>query len=545
MSPLTSEEMLKKLLVARGLKTASEQTKFLNPDYDNLYDPLTLPDIEPALGRIKLAQKNGEKVCIYGDYDVDGLTATALLLDAFKSFSIDTISYIPDRFSDGYGLSMKGVKAIAGQGVGLIITVDCGSKSHDEIKMANSLGVDVIVTDHHSPGEMLPKCVAVINPKRKDSQYPFNDLAGVGVAFKLVQALQTKLEGLELGQEKWLLDLVALGTTCDIVSITDENRVLVKWGLEVARKSRRPAFGALSSVSGTEKSEIDTETFGFRFGPRLNAAGRLLTAQKGLDLLTTDNALKAMAYAAELDTMNSERRGEQARIFEDASSEAQSSKDQVLVLSGKDWSQGIVGIVASKIVERFKKPAFILQNLGKETKGSARSFGDFHLAEALEELSDLTLKGGGHAMAAGVTLKSSDAGAFRKKINQYYQGLGLKNQSRFLEAKPEITLEDLSSVSEELVKVLSKLEPFGSGNPKPVFESKLEVVEARAVGTEGVHLKALLSDEKGNQIDAIGFGLARDFDFALNSATVKYRVGLNTFNKNTKVQLELLQITPL
>ncbi len=544
MSLLTVEEILNKLLVSRGFKTSVKQKKYLNPDYHNLYDPLKLPDMAQAVDRIKLAKDGNEKVCIYGDYDVDGLTATALLLDAFSNFEIDATSYIPDRFNEGYGLSMEGVHTIAAKGTKLIITVDCGSRSHEEIKKATSLGMDVIVTDHHNLGNTLPECTAVVNPKRKDSKYPFNDLAGVGVAFKLVQALQKELNGMASGQEKWLLDFVALGTTCDIVSMTDENRILVKWGLEVSRKSRRPAYGALSSVSRSKKTEIDTETFGFRFGPRLNAAGRLRTAQRGLGLLTTDNTVESMSLAAELDTLNSERRSKQAKIFEAVVKKAQNSDDAVLVLSSKDWSQGVVGIVASKTVERFNKPAFIFQNLGEESKGSARSFGDFHLADALEELSDLIIRGGGHDMAAGVTLKSNKLGVFRKKINEYYNSLKLKDQSKLLIIKAELSLDDLSNVNENLVRALAKMEPFGPGNQKPVFESKLSVVEARAVGTDGTHLKAVLSDVNGIQIDAIGFGLARDFDFAAMGVKVKYRVGLNTFNNHTKVQLELLQINP-
>ncbi len=544
MSQLTAERILKKLLVARGFKTLAEQEKYLNPDYSQLHNPAQLPDIAQAASRIKLAKDAQEKVCIYGDYDVDGLTATALLLDALADFGINAFSYIPDRFSEGYGLSLEGMHSIAAKGAKLIITVDCGSGSHEEVKQAASLGMDVIITDHHVPGDSLPRCVAVINPKRKDSKYPFSDLAGVGVAFKLVQALQKELGGVPLGQEKWLLDLVALGTTCDVVSLTDENRILVKWGIEVSRKSKRPAYGALSSVSGSQKTAIDTETFGFRFGPRLNAAGRLQTAQKGLDLLTTDSAVEAMHLATELDTLNSERRSQQAKIFEAAVEQAQNCTDAVLVLSGKDWSQGVVGIVASKALERFKKPAFILQNLGEETKGSARSFGDFHLAHALEELSSLTIKGGGHAMAAGVTLKSTNVEVFRKTINEYYRSLKLKNQSKFLETKTQLKLGNLADVNEDLVEQLGKMEPFGSGNEKPVFESKLLVVEARAIGADGTHLKAVLADDEGNQLDAIGFNLSRDFDFATSRVAVKYRVGLNTFNNRTKVQLELLQIKP-
>lgn len=537
------KKILEKLLVSRGLVSKVEREKFLGPNYSELLDPMQLPDMKAAVSRIKQANQNNEKVCIYGDYDVDGLTATTLLLDAFQKFDIKTISYIPDRFTEGYGLSEAGVKHIADAGAKLIITVDCGSKSIVEIAKATELGVDVIVTDHHTLGDTLPKCVAVVNPKRTDSKYRFKELAGVGVAFKLVQALQTEIEGLDEGQEKWLLDLVALGTTCDVVSMTDENRILVKWGIEVSKKSKRLAFGALTSVSGSEKTEIDTETFGFRFGPRLNAAGRLESAQKSLDLLTSKNSEETMRLASELDLLNTERRSEQTKIFQEVATKAEVSDDDVLVLAGKEWSQGVVGIVAAKTVERFKKPTFVLQTLGQTTKGSARSFGDFHLACALEELSGVIISGGGHSMAAGVTLDTNKVGEFRRKINAYYRKLNLKNQRHLLDTKEDVVLENLSDVNSELVEELSMMEPFGLDNRKPIFKSRLTVVKARTVGADASHLKIVLSDSNGTQIDGIGFGLAKEFDFASVEVDVKYRIGLNTFNNRTSIQLELVEIT--
>jgi len=542
-SSILPEKILKKLLISRGFTNEARRKEFLNPDYTDLFNSADLPDMKAAVSRIKQAKRNNEKICIYGDYDVDGLTATTLLLDAFHKFGIETTSYIPNRFTEGYGLSDTGVQHLADAGVKLIITVDCGSKSVAEIDKASELGVDVIVTDHHTLGEVLPKCIALVNPKRKDSKYQFKELAGVGVAFKLVQALQTRMEGLEDGQEKWLLDLVALGTTCDIVSMTSENRVLVKWGIEVSRKSKRLAFGALSSVSGNEKTEINTETFGFRFGPRLNVAGRLESAQKSLDLLTSKNPEDAMRLASELDLLNTERRSEQTRIFNEVIVEAEASDDGVLVLAGEDWSQGVVGIVAAKTVERFKKPTFILQTIGETTKGSARSFGDFHLAQALEELTGIIIGGGGHSMAAGVTLETNRVDEFRRKINSYYKKLDLKNQACLLNTKIDMVLDNLSDVNSELVEKLSTMEPFGLDNQKPVFKSKLTMVKARAVGTDATHLKAVLSDSDGVEIDAIGFGLAKEFDFTSAEVDVKYRIGLNTFNNQTSVQLELVEIT--
>lgn len=545
MSSPNEEEIFESILVKRGLTDKKEREKFLNPDYNQLHDPFSLPDMSAAVKRLIKAKKNKETVCIYGDYDVDGLTATTLLIDAFEDFGINSQSYIPNRFTEGYGMSFEGVKAIAKTGAKLIVTVDCGSKSLDEIKLANKLGLDVVVTDHHTLGDELPDALAVVNPKRVDSKYPFSDLAGVGVAFKLVQALQTKLEGLEKGQEKWLLDLVAMGTTCDVVSLTDENRTIVHWGIEVAKKGRRPAFISLSKVSSSELGDIDTTTFGYRFGPRLNAAGRLETAQTGLDLLVSDDPQDADALAHELDIQNTERRAIQARIYHEAEAMAEKSDDKVLVLASKEWSHGVVGIVASKIVEEFKKPTFIIQILGDEAKGSARSIGEFNLAEALTATSAHTLKAGGHAMAAGVTLRAADVDKFRESINEHYSSLELKEQSDLNGVNEDVELSSLEGLNERLVKLLSQLEPYGAGNNKPVFKARLNVLDYRLVGGDKKHVKLTLGDDNGANVDAIGFNMAKGLPESSKVIDALFNIELNTFRNETKVQLNLLQASPV
>ena len=289
--------LLEAVLSSRGL-TGGKRQSFLHPDYMlTKHDPFLLPDMDKAVKRLVAAQKKHERVVIYGDYDIDGLTATSVLLDAFASFGIKTRAFIPNRFVEGYGLSMKAIETLANEGAQLIVTVDCGSLSHKEIDRANALGVDVIVTDHHSVAETMPAAIATINPKRTDHAYPFIDLAGVGVAFKLVQALQTKLEGLPVGHEKWLLDLVALGTVCDVVELQDENRSNVYWGLDVMKKTRRPGIKLLMAVSRVEPDALNARSLGFALGPRLNAAGRLETAQIALDLLTSTDRTAALELA--------------------------------------------------------------------------------------------------------------------------------------------------------------------------------------------------------------------------------------------------------
>lgn len=537
------DSIINQILLSRGYKTKIQIDQFLNPDYKKLCDPYLLPDITPAVDRLVQAKNNNEIVCIYGDYDVDGLTSTALLADAFKSFGIKTINYIPDRFVEGYGVSREGLETIKNKGISLVITVDCGSKSIDEIKFAASLGIDFIVTDHHSLSDKIPQCVAVINPKRDDSRYPFKELAGVGVAFKLVQALQKRTEGLAQGQEKWLLDLVALGTTADIVTLTDENRVLVKWGIEVAKVSRRPAFKALSEVSAMAQDTIDSEIFGYRFGPRLNASGRLDTAQLSLNLLSTKSIDEAREVAAQLDDLNNQRRHQQQVIQNAAREQAKFSKDEVLVLSDKEWSHGIVGIVASKIKEEFAKPTFILQNLGKTSKGSGRSFGNFDLGKAVEHCSDLLISGGGHAMAAGVTIKSDKMDDFKKRINEYYKKLNLSQQCNLLKPKPDLLIENLNLMNKDLLVAINKLRPFGKDNPKPVFESQLRVLSHKSVGHDLAHIKLKLADSNSNEIEAIGFGLASKFDSAETSVKVLYEISENNFNGQTSIQLNLVDIT--
>jgi len=396
-------KLIKKILSARGIKTAKAQADFLNPDYEkSKHDPFLMPDMKKAVARIKEVQKNGEKVTIYGDYDIDGMTATTILWESFQKFGIDVDTYTPDRFTEGYGLNVDAVEQIAASGAKLIITVDNGTLSFDEIARAKELGVDVIVTDHHSPHDELPDAVAILNPKvivaqnpekyddnfilkkefRKEKVYPFCDLAGCGVAFKLVQALQTQLEGLPDGQEKWLLDLVALGTVCDVVSLVDENRTNVKWGLEVLKKTRRPGLKALLAVADVDSQTVDARTFGFVLGPRLNAAGRLETAEMALELFKTDDNARALELARKLDILNKERRKVQDEIFIEASAQVDEN-DPVAIAIGDNWHEGVIGIVAAKILEKFERPAFVLSRGAEFAKGSGRSFGEFSCAAAI------------------------------------------------------------------------------------------------------------------------------------------------------------------
>lgn len=508
-----SSDIFEQILKKRGLNKKSEIDAFLSPDYElSQHDAFLLPDMQRAVDRIALAHKRNECVFIYGDYDIDGLTATTILLESLTNFGLNVDAFIPNRFVDGYGLSKQAIKDLANKGAKLIITVDCGSLSYSEIDLANELGVDVVVTDHHSVADVMPNAIAVINPKRSDHNYPFTDLAGCGVAFKLVQALQTHIKGLPKGQEKWLLDLVALGTVCDVVTLLGENRANVIWGLKVFSKTRRPGLRALASVIDLDLNKVTARSLGFGVGPHLNAAGRLETAQLSLDLLTEKDQKAALQIAQRLHELNIARRAEQDRIAREASVQAQNYEDDpVLVLSDSTWSHGIIGIVAAKMLEKFKKPTFVLQEIGEETKGSARSYGDFSAVEGIKASEKWLIKGGGHKLAAGITLKTCDIGNFRQAINKFYKSLNLQDQLEHLRPKADVDVCTFERLNFDLISKLSTLEPYGHGNPEPIFCLRgVKIADRREMGTDGQHIKLTLVDDNKEKFVVVGFNISAE-----------------------------------
>ena len=507
--------LFERILTARGLTTRAAREAFLQPDYAAVkHNPFLLPDMEKAVARLKQARQHGEKIVIYGDYDIDGLSATALLLDAFGKFGFEDVdAFIPNRFVEGYGMTMGAVDKVRDMGADLIVTVDTGSLCHAEIEYATSLGIDTVVTDHHNVAETPSPSVAAVNPKFSGHTYPFRDLCGAGVAFKLVQALQTELDGLPDGYEKWLLDLVALGTVCDIVTLADENRANVYWGLEVLKKQQRPGLKALMAVAGIEPEQVNARHLGFGLGPRMNAAGRLETAQHALDMLTARDGLAALEASEKLEELNVKRRGIQDAIFEEACVQAeQLADDRVLVVSSGGWNHGVIGIVASKLVERYKKPVFIIGERGEEATGSARSFGDFSAADAVRAADDIIIKGGGHGAAAGVTLATEKIGDFRRRVNEFYDSLQLTNQERYLLPRADVEIDDFSEINEELVENLAKMEPFGNGNPEPVVKITTAIVlSVRRMGADGQHVKLALRDKNGKVLQVLAFNAPEEF----------------------------------
>jgi len=536
--------LFERILVARGLKPEL-RASFLSPNYSISHDPFLLPDMGKAVERLVGAREKQEHIVIYGDYDIDGLTAATVMLDTLNSFGFDNVDvFIPNRFVEGYGLTIDAVEKFAADGVQLVLTVDCGSSSEKEIIRANKLGVDVIITDHHTVPLNLPPAVAVINPKRSDSKYPFIDLAGVGVAFKLVQALQTKLGGLESGQEKWLLDLVALGTVCDVVALVDENRTNVYWGLKVLSQTRRPGLKALMAVSGVDTKAINTRSLGFGLGPRMNAAGRLETAQHALDMLVAHDPMLALEKAEYLDSLNKSRRFDQAKILKQAIIQAeQYTADPVLVVSGVDWNHGIVGIVAAKLLERYKKPTFVLQEMGDETKGSARSYGDFSAIDAINASKSVIVRGGGHKLAAGVTLLTSNIGAFRESVNKFYKAQKLMNQPALLLPIPDASA-GLNEITEELVGLISQLEPFGIGNPQPIIKTEnLLVSNIRTMGADAQHVKLELQDSAGQKMQFLAFNAPESYLVEIGThVSVWFQPNINEWQGRRSVEGQLLHL---
>lgn len=480
---------------------------FLEPKYENLTDPFELPDIEKAVARIKIALENSEKILIYGDYDVDGVTASTVMEQTLKFAGVkpENINImLPDRFADGYGMSPRLITRAKDTNTTLVITVDCGSRNHAIVEELNTLKIDSIITDHHETEDTLPDAIAILNPKRRDAPCEkLNNLAGVGVAFKLAEAL-VKAGLIKNGLEKWLLDLVLIGTICDSMTLTGENRILCYFGMKVLAKTRRP--GLLEICKIAKVKEINSETIGFGIGPRLNAAGRLKTAEIALNLLRTSSYAEAAKLAKKVEDLNRERKTAQDQAMQEIEQRAPGEKTSVIIETGP-WHEGVIGIVAGRLVEKYHKPAFVLTEVSNGIyKGSGRSFGDFNLAEALNYAKEAIISGGGHAGAAGVKVAKRDLYAFREKINAYYDSLNLKNQTKYLKFTPDLTLSDLADIDLDLIAELSTLEPFGQGNEEPIFLLEdFKINQVVLLGANKNHLRIDFADNEGRAIKTIAF----------------------------------------
>jgi single-stranded-DNA-specific exonuclease len=544
--PRLVPELVARILAARGVEP-EEMERFLWPEYgSDMHDPFLMTDMAKAVERILLAAERSEHVVIYGDYDVDGITASAIMIEGLLALGLVAESYIPDRFEEGYGINLEALEELKARGVDLVVSVDCGITSVKEAAWARENGLDLVITDHHAVPAVIPAAIAAVNPKRPGDAYPFKELCGAGVAFKLVQALQQRSGKPVAGQEKWLLDLVALGTVCDVVPLVGENRMMATYGLKVMRKTRRVGLRALAEVGGVKIEQITSENLGFALGPRMNAAGRLEHARNSLELMLTKDPARALAIAHELDGLNRKRRATQDAIFEAADKLAEGyAGDGVLVLADKDWSHGVVGIVASKLMEKWQRPVLVAQILGEFTKGSARSVKGYSIVDGLRANAGVLEKFGGHFFAAGFTLKTDKLDEFRVGLNEHFAGETEAIAAAVEEIRADLEVEDLGSIDWQLLAELELLEPFGSGNPRPLLEVKsLQVNRLSRVGSEGKHLRLGFVDAHGKHLAGIGFGLGTRYNGLSEHDTVGMRgyLNKNDYQGNTTLQLMVKEL---
>ena len=484
---LRVEPLVARLLINRGVTGSVEAERFLAPTLDDLFDPFTLPDVEKAVVRLAQAIETGEKIFVHGDYDADGVTSAALCLRALTGLGANVVGFVPRR-TDGYDFQPYGAQKAKEVGASLIMTADCGVCALEAVDVANSLGIDVIITDHHRPGKTLPNAIAVVNPYREDAKVPFRDLCGAGVAFKVLDALTVRLKPEhQKAFRRNFVDLVALGTVADASTVAGENRILVMHGLAMLATGRKTGVKALLARAGLEGKELTAENIGFQLGPRLNAAGRMEDADLAYRLLITRDADEAEQLVAQIESLNDLRRAETDRIVQEALAEALTQDDRrVLVLARSRWGKGLVGIVAGRIAEVLRRPTLILSYDERTDSygGSGRTYGSFNLLDALHGCADLLGRYGGHSASAGVNVSATNLEAFREKIHALADGL-ISDEPEPITLEIDAELTDTRLLTQGLVESLQQLAPFGRDNPDPVFLTCGGIVtETRRVGKD-------------------------------------------------------------
>ena len=528
--------LLSTILVNKGLENKDEIDVFLNPTRKDFHDPYLMPDMEIAVKRIVQAIENKEKVIIYGDYDVDGITSITVLKKFLSDRGLEVDSYIPNRLDEGYGLNKAAIDKIVAEGYNLMITVDCGISGIEEIDYANSLGLETIVTDHHEPAEVLPNALAVVDAKRKDNKYPNNQLAGVGVVFKLTQAI-SQVYKLEEKEYLKYLDIVCVGTISDIVPLVDENRVIAKLGLKLVEVTRNVGLKALLTSIGYKK--IDSSAISFGVAPRINACGRMGHEQDALQLFLTDNIVEATDITKKLNEYNKERQDIEKRIFDEVLLKIEKGeKDKpCIVLADENWHHGVIGIVSSKVTEMYYKPSILICFEDGEGKGSGRSIPGFDLHDALSKCDKYIDRFGGHSMAIGISVSKDNFNYFKNDFEEFVSNTNINELTPVIKVDEEVTSKDIGV---DIVKELSMLEPFGEANKMPIFMYKnLKINSIRAL-SDGKHLKLSLKDE-GTIIDAIGFNMGHLVDEYLlgDKVDVLGNLEINSFNGRESVQINL------
>lgn len=533
-------KLLAIILVNRDIIEQEQIKKFLEPKRNDFYDPYQMPDMEIAVERIMKAIDNEEKIIIYGDYDVDGITSVTVLKSFLEERGIKVEEYIPNRLEEGYGLNKKAIDKIVKDGNQLMITVDCGISSIEEVDYANRLGIETIITDHHEPGNELPKAIAVVDAKRKDNKYPFRNLAGVGVVFKLIQALGMRMG---LAEKEYLkyLDIVCIGTISDIVPLVDENRVIVKLGLKLVEQTKN--LGLKSIIQSSGYNQIDSNTVSFGVAPRINACGRMGHQEEALKLFLATDANEVSELTQKLNEYNKIRQETEKNIYNEAVEEIEKNKlydKNTIVVMKENWHHGVIGIVSSKITELYFKPSILLCEEGENGKGSGRSIPGFDLYEALTKCKQSIDKFGGHSMAIGINIKKDKFEEFKEELEKIAEEQNIKEIIQILKIDAQIRLDD---INKEMVESLKQLEPFGEENKMPVFAFRnLKINSIRAL-SEGKHLKLTLKDNK-NIVNAIGFNLgelSNEYKIG-DKVDVVGNLEINTFNGVSNIQINIKDI---
>ncbi|WP_373058065.1 single-stranded-DNA-specific exonuclease RecJ [Zunongwangia sp. H14] len=534
------------LLVQRGIETFAEAKKFFRPSLRDLHDPYLMKDMDMAVERIEKAIKNEENILVYGDYDVDGTTSVALMFSFLKRFSTNVATYIPDRYDEGYGISYKGIDFAADNDISLIIALDCGIKAVEKVAYAKEKGVDFIICDHHRPGTEIPSAVAVLDPKREDCEYPYKELCGCGVGFKLIQALAAR-KGLATEILLPYLDLVATAIGADIVPITGENRILAYHGLNVINVAPRAGFKAV--LAQVKKEKISITDVVFILAPRINAAGRMKHGQHAVNLLTEEDELTAIQFAAEIENYNSDRRDADKTITAEALAQIEELQEQerlTTVVYQENWHKGVIGIVASRLTETYYRPTLVFTRSGDKLAASARSVKGFDVYDALESCKEHIEQFGGHKYAAGLTLLVSEYENFKLKFEEVVAETIDKNL-----LIPEISIDaeiDLEEITPKFYRILKQFAPFGPGNMSPVFltQNLRDTGFGKCVGAEDSHLKCQVKqDGKKPVFNVIGFGLGKKLEIIAQNKIFKavYAIDENEYNGTVSLQLKLKDIS--
>lgn len=538
---------LTNLLISRDIDTFDKAKDFFRPKIENLHDPFLMKDMTIAVERLQKAIKNNEKILIYGDYDVDGTTSVSLVYSTLKNFTENISYYVPDRYSEGYGISSKGIDFADENNFDLVIALDCGIKAVDKINYANEKNVDFIICDHHTPGDKIPEAVAVLNPKQIDCQYPYKELSGCGVGFKFMQAYAEK-ENISTEKIFEHLDLLAISIASDIVPITGENRILEHFGLIELNKTKKEGLIALKKVAGAEDLNFAVSDVVFKLGPRINAAGRMEHAKLAVDLLIETDANNAREIAEKINTFNENRKNDQDNITVDVFDIFEKKPHLIdkksTVVYDENWSKGIIGIVASKVIEKYYKPTIVLTKSHGKWTGSARSVANFNLYEAIDSCNHLLHSFGGHKFAAGLTINDEN---LQKFIECFEEAVKLKITEE--QEEPKIEISDIikfSNIDDRFIKILNQYAPYGPENMKPIFVT-FGVVDtgfSRTIGKDEAHLKLEIKDNSGKILSGIAFGQGHLYEIIKNKQPfdICYTIGENIFRGKKSLQLDIKDI---